>query len=70
VTVVAVGTPAPEFKLAREDGTAFTERALVIFDQQGVVRWSHQADSPGELPVLKLLREGVTGVLDGDRASA
>jgi hypothetical protein len=70
VTVVAVGTPAPEFKLAREDGTDFTERALVIFDQQGVVRWSHQADSPGELPALKLLREGVNSVLDGDPAAA
>jgi hypothetical protein len=42
----------------------------VIFDQQGVVRWSHQADSPGELPALKLLREGVNSVLDGDPAAA
>ena len=48
----------------------FAERALVIFDQQGVVRWSHQADSPGELPALKLLREGVNSVLDGDLAAA
>ena len=42
----------------------------MIFDQQGVVRWSHQADSPGELPALKLLREGVNSVLDGDLAAA
>ncbi len=42
----------------------FPERALVIFDPDGVVRWSYQADSPGELPALKLLREGL------DRASA
>ncbi|MEA2141403.1 MAG: hypothetical protein QOC91_1502 [Solirubrobacteraceae bacterium] len=48
----------------------FAERALVIFDRQGVVRWSFQADSPGELPVLKLLREGLNGVLEGDPASA
>jgi peroxiredoxin len=48
----------------------FAERALVIFDQQGTVRWSFQADSPGELPALKLLREGLNGVLDGDPASA
>jgi peroxiredoxin (alkyl hydroperoxide reductase subunit C) len=47
----------------------FAERALVIFDQQGIVRWSFQADSPGELPALKLLREGVNGVLEGDPAS-
>lgn len=37
----------------------FPERALVILDGDGVVRWSFQADSPGELPALKLLREGV-----------
>jgi peroxiredoxin len=28
VTVVAAGMPAPEFKLAREDGTDFTEQDL------------------------------------------
>jgi peroxiredoxin len=48
----------------------FAERALVIFDTDGVVRWSHQAQSPGELPALKLLREGVNLALDGDPASA
>jgi peroxiredoxin (alkyl hydroperoxide reductase subunit C) len=48
----------------------FAERALVIFDRDGVVRWSFQAASPGELPALKLLREGVDSVLDGDPASA
>jgi mycoredoxin-dependent peroxiredoxin len=48
----------------------FAERALVIFDRAGVVRWSHQAESPGELPVLKLLRAGVDRALEGDRASA
>jgi peroxiredoxin len=48
----------------------FAERALVIFDQQGIVRWSFQADSPGELPAPKLLREGLDGVLDGEPASA
>jgi peroxiredoxin len=48
----------------------FAERALVIFDADGVVRWSFQAPSPGELPALKLLREGVNGVLDGDTAAA
>ena len=48
----------------------FAERALVVFDADGVVRWSFQAKSPGELPALKLLREGVNVALDGDRASA
>jgi peroxiredoxin len=48
----------------------FAERALVIFDADGVARWSFQAPSPGELPALKLLREGVDSVLDGDAAAA
>jgi peroxiredoxin (alkyl hydroperoxide reductase subunit C) len=41
----------------------FPERALVIFGPDGVVRWSFQAASPGELPALKLLREGVESAL-------
>jgi peroxiredoxin (alkyl hydroperoxide reductase subunit C) len=48
----------------------FAERALVIFDAGGVVRWSFQAESPGELPALKLLREGVDAALDSGPASA
>jgi peroxiredoxin len=48
----------------------FAERALVIFDADGVVRCSFQAPSPGELPALKLLREGVDSVLGGDAAAA
>ncbi len=37
----------------------FAERALVITDAGGTVTWSHQADSPGDLPPLELLREGL-----------
>ena len=37
----------------------FSERALVILDEEGVVRWSHQAENPGVLPPLELLREGI-----------
>jgi mycoredoxin-dependent peroxiredoxin len=48
----------------------FPERALVITDPEGIVRWSFQADSPGELPALKLLREGVDSALGGDPAAA
>lgn len=48
----------------------FAQRALVIVDSEGIVRWSFQAASPGELPALKLLREGLNSVLDGDPASA
>jgi peroxiredoxin len=41
----------------------FPERALVIVDPEGVVQWSFQAASPGELPTLKLLRGGVDSAL-------
>jgi peroxiredoxin (alkyl hydroperoxide reductase subunit C) len=37
----------------------FAQRALVITDPDGVVRWSFQADSPGDLPGVELLREGL-----------
>ena len=37
----------------------FPERALVITGPDGVVRWSYQADSPGELPSIELLRSGI-----------
>jgi peroxiredoxin (alkyl hydroperoxide reductase subunit C) len=48
----------------------FPERALVVIDPEGVVRWSFQAASPGELPALKLLREGVQSALGGESAVA
>jgi peroxiredoxin len=47
----------------------FADRALVIVDPEGIVRWSFQADSPGELPALKLLRDGVETAL-GESAAA
>ena len=37
----------------------FPQRALVITGPDGVVRWSYEAPSPGELPALELLREGL-----------
>jgi len=40
----------------------FPQRALVITGPDGVVRWSFQADSPGDLPALELLREGLATV--------
>ena len=33
----------------------FPQRALVIIDPDGTVRWSHQADSPGDLPGANLI---------------
>jgi peroxiredoxin len=47
----------------------FPQRALVITDPDGVVRWSYEASSPGELPSVELLREGVA-VATGSDASA
>jgi peroxiredoxin (alkyl hydroperoxide reductase subunit C) len=41
----------------------FAERALVITGPDGVVRWSYQAPSPGDLPALELLREGLAAAL-------
>jgi peroxiredoxin len=37
----------------------FSQRALVMSDGEGVVRWSYEADSPGELPGPDLLAQGV-----------
>jgi peroxiredoxin len=39
------------------------ERALMIFDADGVVRWSYQAENPGVLPPPDLLREGIAAAL-------
>ncbi|HEX7610690.1 MAG TPA: redoxin domain-containing protein [Solirubrobacteraceae bacterium] len=47
----------------------FPERALVILDEDGVVRWSYQAPSPGELPSLELLREGLRAAFGGAAAA-
>jgi peroxiredoxin len=41
----------------------FPQRALVITGADGVVRWSYEAPSPGELPPVELLREGLTAAL-------
>jgi peroxiredoxin len=47
----------------------FSQRALVIIDAEGVVRWSYEASSPGELPGPDLLAQGVvTAFGDGPAA--
>ena len=40
----------------------FPQRALIAIGPDGVVRWSYQAPSPGELPGLDLLREGLAAL--------
>jgi peroxiredoxin len=47
----------------------FAERALVAIDAGGIVRWSYQAPTPGDLPSVELLREGV-GIAFGDAIPA
>jgi len=39
-----------------------TNRALVITDSDGVVRWSHLAANPGELPGVGLIFDGLSAV--------
>jgi peroxiredoxin len=41
----------------------FPQRALIITGPDGVVRWSYEADSPGELPSAELLQEGIDTAL-------
>jgi peroxiredoxin len=38
----------------------FPQRALVIVDPQGVVKWSYQAPSPGDLPGANLIFDGLS----------
>jgi peroxiredoxin len=37
----------------------FPQRALVIVDPEGVVQWSYQAPSPGDLPGANLIFDGL-----------
>ena len=37
-----------------------SNRAIVIFDPEGVVRWSHVADSPSDLPGANLILEALS----------
>jgi peroxiredoxin len=41
----------------------FPQRALVITDSDGVVRFSYEAPSPGDLPGVELLRDGLAAAL-------
>jgi peroxiredoxin (alkyl hydroperoxide reductase subunit C) len=42
------------------EGGGFSNRALVIVGPDGVVQWSHLADSPGDLPGVNLLFDGLS----------
>jgi peroxiredoxin len=51
------GAACAAFGVLHEGG--FPQRALVIVDSDGLVCWSYQSPSPGELPDVELLREGI-----------
>ncbi len=59
------GAACAAFGVLHEGG--FAQRALVVIGPDGVVRWSYQAPSPGELPGVELLREGLAAAT-GDAA--
>src|ERR671914_57736 len=40
----------------------FPQRALVLVGPDGVVRWSHQAESPGDLPGANLIFDALAGL--------
>jgi peroxiredoxin len=52
------GDASEAFGVLHQGG--FSQRALVMIDSGGVVRWSYEADSPGELPSPDLLLEGIS----------
>jgi peroxiredoxin len=54
------GAACAAFGVLHDGG--FAQRALVITGPDGVVGWSYQADSPGELPGVELLRDGLAGL--------
>jgi peroxiredoxin len=51
------GAACAAFGVLHEGG--FPQRALIAIGPDGVVRWSYQAPSPGELPGVELLREAL-----------
>jgi peroxiredoxin (alkyl hydroperoxide reductase subunit C) len=64
VTIEQLSDFEPKGAAARAFGAYFeprgmTNRALVIVGPDGVVRWSHLAESPGDLPGVGLIFDGL-----------
>jgi len=55
------GATCAAFGVLHEGG--FAQRALIAIGPDGVVRWSYQAPSPGDLPGIALLREGLQSLV-------
>jgi len=67
ITIEQLSDFEPKGDTAKKFGAYFeprgmTDRALVIVGPDGVVRWSHLADSPGDLPGVNLIFDGLTAV--------
>jgi peroxiredoxin len=54
------GAACAAFGVLHEGG--FPQRALVAIDPDAIVRWSFQADSPGDLPRVERLHEGLAAL--------
>jgi peroxiredoxin len=63
VTIPQLSDFEPKGEACRAFGVlhagGFPERAIVIVGPDGIVRWSYQADSPGDLPGVNLLFDGL-----------
>jgi peroxiredoxin len=64
ITIGQLSDFEPKGAAARAFGAYFepggmTNRALVIVGPDGVVRWSHLAESPGDLPGVGLIFDGL-----------
>lgn len=67
VTIEQLSDFEPKGEASKALGAYFepggmTNRALVVVDANGVVAWSHLAGSPGELPGVDKVREGLAAV--------
>ena len=51
------GEACRAFGVYHEGG--FPQRAIVILDPEGIVKWSHQAANPGEIPGANLIFDGL-----------
>jgi peroxiredoxin (alkyl hydroperoxide reductase subunit C) len=61
------GAACAAFGVLHEGG--FPQRALVVIGPERIVRWSYQAPSPGDLPGLEVLREGLRSAFPADFAA-
>jgi peroxiredoxin len=64
ISIAQLSDFEPKGATARKLGAYFepagmTNRALVIVGPDGVVTWSHLADSPGDLPGVNLIFDGL-----------